>query len=141
MRKVPLFLFLIVVSACNKDDDPKKYTSADGFWIVRTPDQATEVTFRIGQDADNLYIVDNVVVRHNGTDYNTKPIDGGISVLSATEIESITMVNNSTTPPFFVVRFQEISLNNDFTEMMINISSINIDGAFRQFPMIKATRE
>jgi hypothetical protein len=39
------------------------------------------------------------------------------------------------------VRFQEITVNNSFTEMQINISSFNIDGAFREFPMIKATRE
>ena len=143
MRKLPVLLLLFVVLACNKDDDPEKFTSINGYWIVRTPDDATEVTFRISQDSDNQYVVEaeNVFVKHDGRDYNSKEIDAGISVPNATGIESITLVVNSPSPPFFVIRFQEISVNSDFTEMQINISSFNIDGTFRAFPMIMATRD
>ena len=131
---------LLTALACDKDDDPGKFTSINGYWIVRTPDDATNVTFRVIQDADKLHTISNVAVRHNGVDYNSKQIEGGLTVVSAREIESITMFNNSFIAPFFVIRFQEISVNADFTEMQINISNFNIDGTFREFSSIIATR-
>lgn len=141
MRKTPLFLLaILLVLGCNKDDDPAPYTSINGYWVVRTPDDATDVTFRISQDSDNLHTVGNVIVTHNSTNYDSKPIDARITILSANEIESITMVNNSFLAPFFVIRFQDISVSDDFTEMQINVSSFNIDGNFREFTPITATR-
>lgn len=127
--------------ACDKDDDPDKFTSLNGYWTVRTPDDATEVTFRVNQDGDSQYLIDNVIVRHAGTTYDSKPIDADINVLSATEIESITLVNSSTQIPFFVIRFQEVTVNEAFTEMQINISSFNIDGVFRQFSPVTGSRK
>jgi hypothetical protein len=141
MRKVWCILLLVLPLACNKDDDPDKFTSINGYWIVRTPDDATDVTFRINKDADSQYLIDNVIVRHAGTTYDSKPIDAEISVLSATAIESITLVNSSAQVPFFVIRFQEVTVNEAFTEMQINISSFNIDGVFRQFAPLTGTRK
>ena len=141
MRKFSLMLFLFLGLACNKDDDPDKNTSINGYWVVRTPDSATDVTFRIGQDADEQYIIETASVRHNGSDYNSKPIDAEITVLSPQEIETITILNNSPAIPFFVVRFLDISVNGEFTEMEITNSTFNIDGVFREFSMIKATRD
>ena len=131
---------LLTALACDKDDDPGKFTSINGYWIVRTPDDATNVTFRVIQDADKLHTISNVAVRHNGVDYNSKQIEGGLTVVSAREIESITMFNNSFIAPFFVIRFQEISVYADFTEMQINISNFSLDGTFREFSSIIATR-
>jgi hypothetical protein len=139
MRKLPVILLLLLAAACN-DDDPEKYTSINGYWIVRTPDEATNVAFRIAQDSDGLFTVGGVNVRHSGNDYNTKPIDARISVISGNEIESITIVNNSFVAPFFVIRFQEITVNDAFTEMSIGVSSYNIDGSFREFSDTRATR-
>jgi len=141
MRNVWCFLLLALSMACNKDDDPDKFSSINGYWIVRTPDDATEVTFRVSQNTDGEYLIDNVIVRHAGATYDTKPIDAEITVLSATEIESITLVNSSTQVPFFVIRFQEVSVNGAFTEMLINISSFNIDGVFRQFSPVTGGRD
>lgn len=132
-------LFLLVL-ACDKDDDPKKHDSIEGYWVVRTPDEATEMSFRIGQDSDGLYLVENVMVKHSGKDYNSKPIDAQMTIVSSNEIESITFVNNSFVAPYFVIRFQEIFANENFTELQINISSFNIDGNFREFSGIKGTR-
>lgn len=140
MRRAPLIFIIFLSLSCDQDNDPTRYTSINGYWVVRTPDDATDVTFRISQDSDNIHIVENVIVTNNGTNYNSKPIDAKITVLSANEIESITMVNNSFVAPFFVIRFQEISVNNLFTEMQVNISSFNIDGNFREFRPITATR-
>ena len=140
MRKISVILLLLLAAACNKDEDPGKYTSINGYWIVRTPDEATGVTFRVDPDSDGLFTVTGVNVRHNGNDYNSKPIDARIIVISANEIESITIVNNSFVAPYFVIRFQEITVNDDFTEMSINISSYNIDGDFREFSATRATR-
>lgn len=140
MRKLPVILVLLLALACNKDDDAGRFTSINGYWVVRTPDNATDVTFRINQDSDNLYTITGVTVKHNSTNYNSKPIDARITVQSANAIESITFVNNSFVAPYFVIRFQEITVNDDFTEMQINISSYNIDGNFREFPAIQATR-
>ena len=141
MRKLSCFLLLALSAACNKDDDPDKFNSINGYWIVRTPDDATEVTFRVSQDTDSDYVIDKVIVRHAGATYDTKPIDAEISVISAREIESITLVNSSTQIPFFVIRFQEVTVNDAFTEMQINISSFNIDGVFRQFSPVAGTRK
>jgi hypothetical protein len=142
MRKLSLILLLSLAgSACNDDDGPEKFTSINGYWIVRTPDDATEVAFQVAQDGDARFIIQGVSVNHRGSDYNSKPIDAAINVTSATEIESITMVNTTAQIPFFVIRLQQIVVNSSFTEMQINISSFNIDGVFRQFPMIKATRD
>jgi hypothetical protein len=140
MRKLSVMLLLLLAAACNDDEDSGKYTSINGYWIVRTPDDATSVAFRIGQDADGLFEVGGVNVRHSGTDYNTKPIDARISVISANEIESITIINNSLVAPFFVIRYQSITVNDDYTEMDIEISSYNIDGSFREFSSTRATR-
>jgi hypothetical protein len=141
MRKFWVIAMLLLVIACNKDDDPEKFSSIDGYWIVRTPDDATEVTFRIGKDSDGLFIVDRVAVRHNGIAYDSKAIEARITLISDKQVESITMVNNSFVPPFFVIRYQDILVNDDFTEMQINISSFNVDGNFREFSPIIATRD
>jgi hypothetical protein len=135
MRKVCCFLILLVTCGCG-DDDPKKYSSINGYWIVRTPDNATDVTFRIGQNADKEFIIESVLVNHNGADYNTEPVDSQIIVTSPTEIESITFRANS-----FVIRFLTITVNSEFTEMEITNSSVRIDQDFREFEMMKATRE
>ena len=140
MRKLPVIFLLLLAAACNDDDDPGKYTSINGYWIVRTPDEATNVAFKIAQDSDGLFTVGGVNVRHSGNDYNTKPIDARISVISANEIESITIVNNSFVAPYFVIRLQDIKVNDAFTEMRIHISSYNIDGSFREFSDTQATR-
>lgn len=140
MRKLAVILCLVVSAACN-DDDVRRYTSIDGYWIVRTPDDNTDVTFRIGRDGDNQFIVESVDVHHNGTDYNTKDTDAEVNVLSEHEIESITFVTTVPQVPFYVIRFQSVSVNADFTEMVISNSSFNIDGVFREFAMITARRE
>lgn len=140
MRKISWFLVVALVVACNKDDDPAKPTSILGYWTVQTPDKTTRVTFSIGQDADQAYIIEAASVNHNGTDYHSKPVEAGLVVQSPNQIESITILNNDSTIPFFVIRFLNISVNTDFTEMEIENSTFNIDGEFRQFSMIKATR-
>lgn len=139
MRKFAVILFVIAI-ACDQEDDPKQFTSINGYWTLRTPDEETSVTFRISQDADQLHIIDKVSVTHNGTEFNSKPIDAGIIILSPSEIESITFVNNSFEIPFFVIRFMGISVNGDFTSMNIANSTFNINGQFREFAMINATR-
>jgi hypothetical protein len=92
-------------------------------------------------DADDENIISFASVRHNQTDYNSKPVDAGIVATAASEIESITILNNDPQPPFFVIRFLEIAVNSDFTEMDITNSTFNIDGGYREFAMIKATRK
>lgn len=132
-----LFCFLILLFACScGDDDPKKYSSINGYWIVRTPDNATNVTFRIGQNTDKEFVIESVLVNHNGTDYNTQPVDTQIIVTSPTEIESITFRAD-----IFVIRFLTITVNSEFTELAITNSIVRIDQDFREFPMIKATRK
>jgi hypothetical protein len=135
MREVCCFLILLVTFGCG-DDDPKKYSSINGYWIVRTPDNATDVTFRISQNADREFIIESVLVNHNGAGYNTEPVDTQIIVTSPTEIESITFRANS-----FVIRFLTITVNSEFTNMEITNSSVRIDHDFREFAMMKGTRE
>lgn len=135
MRQLCCFLILLFACGCG-DDDPKKYSSINGYWIVRTPDNATSVTFRIGQNTDKEFVIESVLVNHNGTDYNTQPVDTQIIVTSPTEIESITFRAD-----IFVIRFLTITVNSEFTELAITNSSVRIDQDFREFPMIKATRE
>ena len=140
MYKLFLILAFVALFGCNKDDDPKKFTSINGYWVVTTPDDATTVAFRIGQDADKEYRIEAVDVRHNGSSYNSKPVDADIIVRSATMLESLTFVTGDPTVPFFVIRFMEISVNADFTEMEIANSTFHIDNAHREFPMLSATR-
>ena len=140
MHRLALILLVVFVLACDKEDDPDKITSINGYWTVQTPDDQTTVTFRVTQDADDIHIIDRVSVVHNGTEYNTKPIDADIIVLSPTEIESITFVNNSFEIPFFVIRFINISVSSDFLRMDVDNSTFNVDGQFREFPMISASR-
>ena len=134
MRKVLIFVFLVAVG-CDKEDDPEKYTSFNGFWVVRTPDDATTVSFRIALDADNNTVIDRALVEHNGKNYDSQPIDGALIVTSPTEIESLTLVGDG-----FVVRFLTLTTNSDFTQLQIANSIFTIDGAFREFSMISATR-
>lgn len=129
-------MILFLVLACSKDDDPEKYTSISGYWVVRTPDGATTVGFRIGLDADNVHVVDRASVQHNGTDYNEQPIDTDIIVTSDTEIESVTLVTNR-----FVIRLLTLTSNSGFTEMEIENSIFTIDGEIREFSMFNATRK
>jgi len=135
MRKLPVILILFLGLSCNNDDDPQKYTSILGYWVVRTPDDATTVTFRIALDADSVYIVDKASVQHNGSDYNSQPIDAALIVTSETEIESLTLVTNQ-----FVIRLLTMSANSTFTEMQIANSIFTIDGVIREFSMFSATR-
>lgn len=140
MRRIVVFLVLVLSVACDKEDDPDKLTSINGYWIVRTPDGQTDVTFRIGHDSDNITVIDRASVIHNGIDFNSKPVDSDIVLVSAREIESITLVNNSLDVPYFVIRLLNLSANEEFTEMQIESSIFNINGEFRQFEMITATR-
>lgn len=140
MRKLAVILSLIIAVGCN-DDDVKRYTSIDGYWVVRTPDDNTEVSFKIGRDADNQFVVQNVSVHHNGTDYNTKETDARIIVISENQVESITLITTVAEIPFYVIRFQSISVNADFTEMVIDNSSFLIDGVHSEHAMITATRD
>ena len=140
MRKIAVFLLILVSAACDKDEDPDKFSSLNGYWTVRTPDGSTTVTFRIALDSDNITVIDKASVVHNGTDFNSKPIDAGIVLLSDRAIESVTLVNNSFEVPYFVIRFLGLSSNENFTEMQIENSIFNINGQFREFQSIKATR-
>ena len=140
MQKLALILLLALAISCDKDDDPEKFTSINNYWTVDTPDGLTSVTFRVTQDADEIHIVDRVSVVHNSADFNSKPIDAEIIIISPKEIESITFVNNSFEIPFFVIRFMAISVNDDFTRMDIENSTFNINGEFREFDMLTATR-
>ena len=136
MRRFSFILILILSIACNKDEDPEKYTSFNGYWIVRTPDDLTEVSFRIGVDADNVQVVDAVTLMHNGSVYSREPIDAELAVTSPTELEFISFRTND-----FVIRLWTISVNSDFTEMQITNSSFVIDKMFREFPVLTATRK
>ena len=136
MRKLSIILLIVLGLGCSKDDEPEVFTSITGYWIVRTPDNATEITFRIGIDSNNEYIVETSGVNHNGSDYTRQPIDVGLFVISPTEIESITFRTND-----FVIRLLDISVNNTFTELEITNSILLIDGIFREFAMMKATRK
>jgi hypothetical protein len=140
MHKLAPILLVLIALACDKDDDPDKITSINGYWTLETLDAQTTVTFRVAQDADDIHIIDRISVVHNGREYNTKPIDADLIVLSPTEIESITFVNNSFEIPFFVIRFINISVNSDFLRMDIDNSTFNVDGQFREFAMISASR-
>ena len=140
MQRLALILFVALAISCEKEDDPDKFTSINDYWTVDTPDGLTTITFRVTQDADEIHIVDRVSVVHNGDDFNSKPIDAEIIIISPKEIESITFVNNSFEIPFFVIRFLAISVNDDFTRMDIENSTFNINGEFREFDMLSATR-
>ena len=134
MRKLVIFIFLLGV-ACDQDDDPEKFSSFNGYWIVRTPDEATTVTFRIAVDADSNTIIDRASVQHDGEDLDADPIDGALIVTSPAEIESLTLVSDR-----LIIRFLTMTANSDFTQMQIDNSIFTIDGAFREFSMIQATR-
>ena len=135
MRTLPVMLIVFLALACNKEDDPEKYTSINGYWVVRTPDGATTVTFRIILDADNNHVIDRTQVRHNNTDYDSEPVDAAIIVTNANEIESITFRTSD-----LVIRFWTITVNSDFTGMTITNSSLVIDGGIREFEMLPVTR-
>lgn len=139
MRTLATIVLLALAVGC-KEDDPEKFTSINGYWTVATPDAQTTVSFRIGQDSDNINVIDKVTVVHNSTNFNSKPIDAGIITVSEKDIESITFRNNSFEAPYFVIRFIDISVNEDFTEMQIANSSFNVNGEFREFAMINAVR-
>lgn len=131
-----LFLLIVVVAfACDKGDDPEKFNSYNGYWTVTAPDAATVVTFSIDVDQDNAPVVESATVRHNGTDYNSEPIDTELIPSSATTIESITFRTTK-----FVIRFEGITIDTDFTEMNIAHSYFTIDGTIRTFLAITATR-
>lgn len=134
MRKMLAVLLLISVAACKEDDEAP--ASINGYWTVETPDGATTVTFRIAQQED----ITETIVNHNGKSYTSKPVDAGFSAISEHELESITFVNNNYEIPFFIIRFQQVTINSDFTEMSIATASFNIDGVFRQFTDLRATR-
>ncbi len=136
MGKFWFFILIILGLSCNKDNDPNVFTSITGYWIVRTPDNATNITFRIGINSNKEYIIESVTVNHNGSDYSRQPIDARLIVFSPTEIESLTFRTDD-----FVIRFLDILVNNDFTELAISNSILVFDGTFRDFPMIKATRQ
>lgn len=135
MRKLPVILILFLGLACNKDDDPEKFTSLNGYWIVRTPDNATTVSFRIVVDSNSEQEIDFASVRHNGTDYNSEPIDAAIVVTGPSEIESVTLRTSA-----LVIRFWTATVNSDFTEMTIANASLVIDGNIREFEMLQGTR-
>ncbi len=140
MGRLAAILLLVLAIGCNKEDDPEKFTSINGHWTLSTPDGLTRVSFSISQDSDNINVIDRISVVHNATDFNSKPIDAGIITISGREIESITFTNNSFEPPYFVIRLLNISVNEDYTQMQIANSSFNINGEFREFSMINATR-
>lgn len=140
MQKLSWFLVVALAVGCNKEDDPSMPTSILGYWTVQTPDNATRVAFKIGQNADQEYIIEAASVNHNGFDYDSKPVDAGLVVVSANQLESITILNKESSIPFFVIRFLNISVNADFTEMEIENSTFNVDGVFREFSMIVAKR-
>lgn len=134
MRKLVIFFFFLAI-ACDKEDDPEKFSSLNGYWVVRTPDEATTVTFRIAVDADNNTVIDRASVQHDGNDYNSEPIDAALIIASPTEIESLTLVSGR-----LIIRFLAMTANSDFTQLQIDNSIFTIDGAFREFSMIQATR-
>ncbi len=136
MQKLALIGFLVLAFACNKEDDPEVFTSLSGYWIVRTPDNATTITFRIVTNANSQYVIENTGVTHNGDVYSGQPIDSRITVTSATEVESIYFRTSD-----FVFALLGMSVNTSFTELQISNSSWNIDGVFREFAMITATRK
>ncbi len=122
--------------ACGEEDDPQKFDSINGYWIVKTPDDLTQVAFKIGVDSNNQPVVENAQVRHNGSDYTSEPIDAALIPASSTSIESITFRTTH-----FVIRFEDAKPNTDFTEMEIAHSVFTIDSFIREFSPIKATRK
>lgn len=140
MRKHLWILLLIVSFCCEDEDQPQPPSSIEGYWIVRTPDDATALAFEIRGDQDNGFQITEFSVNHNGVVYGTKPVDADIMVTSATEVESMTFVTLDAQPPFFVIRFQQVTVSDDFTEMQINFATFQIDGQTRAFEKMGATR-
>lgn len=140
MYRLRALVFLLLAVSCNKDDEPEKFSSINGFWIVRTSDAQTTLSFRISQDQHNIHVIDKVSVVHNGTAFDSKPIDANIITISEREIESLTFTNNTFEEPFVVIRLTNISVSEDFTEMQIANSSFNINGTFREYAMIPGER-
>jgi hypothetical protein len=134
MRKLTCILLLLSF-ACNKDDDPKKFTSISGNWLVITPDDATTISFRIGKDSNGEYVVESSTVRHNGG-INSEPIDARIVTTTETHIESITFRTND-----FIIRFLEVSVDTGFTQLEITNSTLIVGGVFREFAGMSGTRD
>ncbi|HEX8037946.1 MAG TPA: hypothetical protein VF490_02295 [Chryseosolibacter sp.] len=135
MRRLSYIFILPLLFACSKDGDPQKPDSIYGYWTVKTPDDLTRVTFRIGVDSDSHPVVESAAVQHNGSDYTSEPVDASLIPVSSTEIESITLRTTR-----FVIRFENLTANADFTEMDIAHSIFTIDSVIREFSPIKATR-
>jgi hypothetical protein len=132
-RKLRVILLLILTGACN-NNDPPKYDSILGDWMIQTPDNETTINFLIGLDINNQFIIETATVNHNGDDFEGHLIDGGLAI-SPTQIESIVISSD-----VFVLRFIDIKVAGGFAEMEITTASLLINGAFREFSMIKATR-
>jgi hypothetical protein len=134
MQKLTFILIVLLSFACNKDDDPKAFTSIAGNWVVTTPDSQTVINFRIGKDSNNEYIVESSSVRHNGG-VNSQAIDARIVAVSDTNIESITFRTDD-----FIIRLLEVSVNSNFTELQITNSTFVVGGTFREFAGMTGTR-
>jgi hypothetical protein len=135
MRWKLLFLILAVLWACDKDNDPKKFNSFNGYWTVTTPDAATTVTFKIGVDSNNAPAIESATVHHNGSDYTNEPIDTELIMTSATAIESITFRTTQ-----FVIRLEGVTTSTDFREMYIAHSYFTIDSVIETYLGLTATR-
>jgi hypothetical protein len=134
MKNSTLILLVALACGCHKDDEPKAYTSLLGNWVVRTPDNATVVSFRI-DISNNEYVILSPSVKQNGGAYTKEPIDAQVLVTTATELESISFHTSD-----FIIRFLEITVNTGFTELTIANSTLVIGTDIRAFAQMKATR-
>lgn len=115
MRYCGFFIVLLLLTACAKDTPAPSFTSADGVWTYKTPDNNISVDFELKTTGGVLGIVNPATIKVGGTQGVAAALMSGVALPDIGNIRinanDADLVNN------YNITFTTCSVNSTYTQI------------------------
>ena len=117
MRYYGLLIILVFVAACSKDTPAPSFTSVDGVWTYKTPDNNISVDFELKTTSGVLNIVNPASIKVGGT---TGIAAATISTVALPAIGEIRInANDAGLVQPYSITFTTCAVNSTYTQITV----------------------
>lgn len=121
MRYYGLLVILLVVTACSKETPAPSFSSADGVWTYKTPDNNISVDFELKTTGGVLAIVNPASITVGGIQGIAAALMSGVALPAIGEIRI--NANDAGLVQPYSITFTTCSVNSTFTQITaVNVS-------------------
>lgn len=115
MRYCGFFIVLLFLTACSKDTPAPSFTSADGVWTYKTPDNNISVDFELKTTGGVLGIVNPATIKVGGTQGVAAALMSGVALPAIGEIRI--NANDAGLVQPYSITFSSCSVNSTYTQI------------------------